>query len=491
MTITVKKLWEAVVEMSGLSPEYLGGNRMIAWCYVAAALERLAAEPQPRELVEREIINKWTETTRDGVSLDDVIALARWAIEQSRPAMCGPTAEEVWSECIKGSPCFYESSTKVFIGWYTSRVRSIAEVTAPLEKRIAERESVIRACQADTKLYKYALAEAEGRIAELEEKNEILQGDSREVISLLNGLGAPDKQDNGLSLHTVGRLSKLVDAIAGKSGVATILDLKSQLAAAKADKPCMTEKEIRNEIACVLDDCGNRCGDIDCRIIADRLRSNHKTAPYGVLFSLIAIALANRVATASKPPCMTEDEMREVVGKRYKISRLRDNLTIRALAGHVADQTAEVTRLRQEASRCIQAAFVGNDTNRYESVSEMLCDNLRMQVKRLGQTVHRREKRLCKCKRIIREHLEYFRKLKEESEPKPEWPKWFEWFERTASGVLYLQFSSSLKFASFDGNGAPFDDGKCWKMSDAEDRNYWLPIPAEPDAVREWREKNE
>ncbi len=78
-----------------------------------------------------------------------------------------------------------------------------------------------------------------------------------------------------------------------------------------------------------------------------------------------------------------------------------------------------------------------------------------------------------------------------EQREKNEWPKWFEWHDHTVSGVLYLRFDSPSKFASFDSVGAPHDDGTCWKMSDAEERNYWHPIPGEPDIVRKYQEENE
>ncbi len=402
--ITVEKLRAAVVEMIGASSFSISRQSMIAWQHVEDAFEKLLAdEPrlltdekahlrnrlagqikraedaedtlgrlyktsQLRELTVDEMLAKAAEIWGDYGELSNnfverLKVFAHWIVKQPRPAMCWPTADEVREKLAELNGRYGTNLSKdrgEFIDWYNSYILPIADVTKPLERQIKTKDSII--------------SELRGRVSR---KNETI-----------------DRQREQTDL------------------------LESQLAAAKADKPLDWKNMAINE----------RLEAVGCRPVSDLMLTPHDDVTFSI-------------EPKTKPPCMTVEAMRKVVAKKQdsmghpcNAKAIRDNkpkddwdrgvsCAIRALAGHVADQTAEVTRLRQESSRCIQAAFVGNDTNQYESVPEMLCDDLRKQVKTLGQTIHKLETRASKRNRIIREHLEYFRKLKEESKPKAEWPK--------------------------------------------------------------------
>ena len=196
---------------------------------------------------------------------------------------------------------------------------------------------------------------------------------------------------------------------------------------AKADKPLDWKNMAINE----------RLEAVGCRSVndSDMMLTLHDDSTFSI-------------ESRTKSLYMTEEEMREVVDTAlnlpYAHHRTADNLsgiqdTIRALAGHVADQTAEVTRLRQQGSRCIHAATVGNDTNRYESVPEMLADLNREQCDERGQEIHRLCDHLSERNQTIRELRAELDRLK----PKSEWPKY----------VIYRNNRSTIYLRRLDGPG--------------------------------------
>ncbi len=178
--ITVEKLREAVEKEMDFLPAPIGDRSMVHWFRVAAALEKLlASEPQPRELTREEIhkmvVDEWGTGTHSRF-VPRFCRVIRRVIAESRPAMCGPTAEEVKDKLLELLP---QNKIEDFVPWYTSRVQPTADVTAPLEKRIAElvkeinigddviRRGIENECNLQTQLTK-----SESEIGTLKEESE-------------------------------------------------------------------------------------------------------------------------------------------------------------------------------------------------------------------------------------------------------------------------------------------------------------------------------
>ena len=74
--------------------------------------------------------------------LHELRCLVRRAISKSRPAMCGPTAEEIYTTWW--CPDFDIEDVNEFTEWYNSRVRPVAEVTQPLLEEIERLKAKLR-----------------------------------------------------------------------------------------------------------------------------------------------------------------------------------------------------------------------------------------------------------------------------------------------------------------------------------------------------------
>ena len=373
--------------------------------------------------------------------------------------MCGPTAEEVFLEAANHVTKMDGQS--YFVDWYTPLVQPTADVTAPLEKRIAKLET-----EAGKKLHIIEALTRDGQTRQ------------RERESAKELLVAALKHDAELGIEAKELESQLTAAKAEHerqhNDVISIVQLASG-----TNQWCHKESVIRRI-------CGNGSG-----------RCQHKIEPKAA-------------------PCMTEKEALDAAAEivavycerqgnhiyawplRHGVQRGPGSVgmweAIKALAGHVADQTAEVTRLRQQSSRCIQAAFVGNDSNRYDSVPEMLADLIRKHCDERGQEIHK----LCG---IVGKRNQTIRELRAEpdqrTDPKPEWPKWRKWYVTVAHSCFaqYARLDSPDSTpVFFHADGSPGgDEGNSW-YSSRERFNAapsWLPIPSEPDAVCERRKENE
>ena len=351
MSITIEKFREA------LKAEYKERG-IVYGCRCSAAaiavLEKLLAdEPQPRELTVGEIDTKWSQLVReaDGWTIFSIEKLVRWAIAESRPAVCGPTAEEV--KAVLDGPLKEEiDALKTLVKEHTEirmqreKIELVTEVTAPLEKRIAELKK------------------------EVEEWMESYRT---------------------LSLEAT----------------------EDRLTAATADKPCMTEKDMRAVVA----DAAKVDTTKNCILAGVRGRPESYHA--GVQNTIDA--LAGHVA--DKPPCYTVEAMRKVVASGEKNELISRDIrlgvegmeksslracqnTIRALAGHVADQTAEIER---------QHSVIVED---YVKIELLRCAVAKWKdlADDRGQTICHLQTCLSKYNQTTPERLEYFQKSKKTEE---------------------------------------------------------------------------
>ncbi len=176
---TAEEVWEWARECMCGVDKNLNAKSFRDW-YDSRVLP--TAEPQPRGVPDEDIVAKNVElTSRSTTWQQDRIDLTRWAIEHSRPPVCGPTAEEVWA--VWHNP--QTSKRDVFTAWYDSCVCPVAEVTAPLEREIEnfgkelstakEQIAELKRANTDWCNFCYDGRTAKERIAELEEDNKRLK----------------------------------------------------------------------------------------------------------------------------------------------------------------------------------------------------------------------------------------------------------------------------------------------------------------------------
>ena len=133
-----------------------GDDQIDAWDTAEEKLRAKDAEiaelKRPgRELSDDELVVKANGLFRSkyhALGIEEVktaeIVYARWAIAESRPAMCGPTAAEIAARYNReryhgdgGNAHYKGKTTPQFTEWCNSRIKPINEVTKPLENRIA------------------------------------------------------------------------------------------------------------------------------------------------------------------------------------------------------------------------------------------------------------------------------------------------------------------------------------------------------------------
>ncbi len=504
--ITPEKLWEVVAKEYDCPTEAAGAMTLVHWNRVATALEKLlAAEPQPRELTDEEIntyIKNEFGLAYDGTnSKEKMRRTARWAIEESRPAVCGPTAKDVWGK-FRVIDTFIDFSHA-----WEYHVKSITDVTEPLEDQIAE----LKRANTDWCNFCYDGRTAKERIAELEEDNRRLKSSWKCQAGALQQVNAElESQLTAAKAEYERQHNDVISIVQMSCGVSWCNkeDVIGKICGngsgrcehkiePKADKPLDWKNMAINE----------RLEAVGCRPVndSDLMLTLHDDDTFSI-------------ESRTKPPCMTEEEMREVVVKwQVAIKELTcrpissDRVlgaldATNALAGHVADQTAEVKRqhsvivedyIKIELLRCAVAKWKGLADDR-------------------GQTICHLQTCLSKYNRTTPERLEYFQKSKRtemvvkilggnmpESEedklkPKPEWPQWRVYYRGVSASdnAQYARLDSldSLP-VFFHADGSPGGDEKyLWHDSRKkfnEGSVFWLPIPSEPDAVRKWREENE
>ena len=110
-------------------------------------------------------------------------AVVRWAIAESRPAVCGATAEEVREKAIQLYCRQHTSSTKDgedFAEWLAFQVRPVAEVTGLLEERIEELKADFRAKEKLQQATVAFIGGLNGRLSDLAGERDRLQNQLRE-----------------------------------------------------------------------------------------------------------------------------------------------------------------------------------------------------------------------------------------------------------------------------------------------------------------------
>ena len=523
---TAEEVWEWARECMCGVDKNLNAKSFRDW-YDSRVLP--TAELKPRGLTVDDIVE---QAEYHGFTDDRIAGLACWIVKQSRPAVCGPTAEEVFDKIVDICDLQWtDHEHQLFVEWHTSHVQPVADVTALLEKRIAELEDLVEEygnIDALLAASKKELTKAKERIAELEEDNKRLKSSWKCQAGALQQVNAElESQLDAAKAEYERQHNDVISIVQSSCGVScwcNKADVIKKICGngsgrckhkieSMADKPLDWKNMAVNE----------RLEAVGCRSVndSDLMLTLHDDSTFSI-------------EPRTKPPCMTVEDMREVVADSEKHEITSRNIrlgtegmecsyhrgiqdTIRALAGHVADQTAEVTRLRQEASRCIQAACVGNDTNRYESVAEMLADLIRKHCDERGQEIHKlcgfvgdrnqtiRELRAelkrmkdmwqaegheALCQNARANHLQ---KELDKIEPKAEWPQWFEWILHNVPYRKWIRLDSTSGRAAYRQDGSPVSTSEeHWTVGIVlRDRNAWHPIPHEPDAVRKWRKENE
>jgi hypothetical protein len=110
--------------------------------YTESLEEQLAEALRPgRELSDDEIMRKLEELWDKTMPVNHAISLVRWAIDQSKPWLCGPSAKDIWKEVIY----LYSHNNDVLDGRrrFSEHFNAHFKSAAEYEKQLAELQNTI------------------------------------------------------------------------------------------------------------------------------------------------------------------------------------------------------------------------------------------------------------------------------------------------------------------------------------------------------------